>query len=163
MAQGADDQCPDADPVAVAREIALRRLTVRARSRAELEADLARRNVPEEAATAVLDRFEEVGLVDDADFARMWVTSHPGVSARRLRDGLRAKGIDGDHIEAAVGAVTSEDDLDSARALATKKLRSLGNQTDVVRDRRLAGALARRGFGSSVVSQVLREVRAGEL
>lgn len=163
MTRQADDLGPDADPVAVAREIALRRLTVRARSRAELAGDLARRNVPAETAEAVLDRFEEVGLVDDADFARMWVTNHQGVSARRLRDELRAKGVGADHIEHAVGEVSHDDDLASARALAAKKLRSMGELSDLVRDRRLAGALARRGFGSGIVSQVLREVRGGEL
>ncbi len=153
---------PDADRVAVAREIALRRLTTRARTRAELAEDLARRNVPEEAATAVLDRFEEVGLVNDADFARMWVTGRPGSSSRRLRDELRRKGVPTEEIEAAVGQVSHDDDLEAARALAVKKLRSLRRVEPVVRDRRLAGVLARRGFSSGIVSQVLREVRAEE-
>ncbi len=153
----------DADPESVAREIALRRLTVRARTRAELAADLARRDVPGDVATRVLDRFEEVGLVDDADFARMWVHGRHGVSARRLRDELRGKGVGADEIDAAVGEIDDDHDLASAREVARRRLRSLRAVDDVVRDRRLAGALARRGFGADVVHQVLREVRHGEL
>jgi regulatory protein len=150
------------EPEAVAREIALRRLTVRARTRAELAADLARRNVPAEAAASVLDRFTEVGLIDDADYARMWVAGKPGVSSRRLKDQLRTKGVSADDIDAAVGEITHDDDLAAARAFATKRLRSLTGVDEVVRDRRLAGALARRGFGPGIVAQVLRDVRSGE-
>ncbi len=111
----------------------------------------------------MLDRFEEVGLIDDADFARMWVAGRPGVSSRRLRDELRLKGVPTDDIQGAVGAIDHDDDLQSARAFAVKKLRSLASVEAVVRDRRLAGALARRGFGSGIVAEVLREVRSGEL
>src|SRR6185312_15430154 len=56
---------PDADPVAVAREICLRLLTERARTRQELAQALARKGVPADAAAAALDRFDEVGLIDD--------------------------------------------------------------------------------------------------
>ena len=64
---------PDADPEAVARKILLDQLTGQARSRKELADKLASKNVPDEVATALLDRFEEVGLVDDEAFARSWV------------------------------------------------------------------------------------------
>lgn len=149
--------------MAVAREIALRRLTARARTRGELAGDLARRSVPSEVAASVLDRFEEVGLVDDAGFARQWVSSHPGTSARRLRDQLRAKGVAPDDIDGAVGEIDADDDLAGARLVAQKKLRLVRDLEPLVRDRRLAGALARRGFGSGVVQQVLREVHDGTL
>ena len=70
----------------MAREIALRRLSVRARSRKELAQDLKSRDVPAEAAAAVLDRFAEVGLIDDAAFAEEWVEARGRRSgAGRLR------------------------------------------------------------------------------
>ena len=111
----------------------------------------------------MLDRFEEVGLVDDAGFARQWVSSHPGTSARRLRDQLRAKGVAPDDIDGAVGEIDADDDLAGARLVAQKKLRLVRDLEPLVRDRRLAGALARRGFGSGVVLQVLRVVHDGTL
>src|SRR5689334_25278851 len=93
----ADDLGPDADPESVARKILLDQLTGRARSRSDLAAKLAQRNVPEEIATRLLDRFEEVGLVDDAAFARGWVEqrqSGRGLARRALAQELRRKGID---------------------------------------------------------------------
>ena len=73
------DLGPEADPESVARTILLNQLTGRARSRKELADKLAGKLVPDEIATRLLDRFEEVGLVDDAAFARLWIDSrHPG-------------------------------------------------------------------------------------
>ena len=71
-AASASEACRD-DPEAVARKILLDQLTGRARSRSDLAARLAQRDVPDEIAARLLDRFEEVGLVDDAAFARGWV------------------------------------------------------------------------------------------
>lgn len=62
-----------ADPEVVARTIALRKLTAQARTRHELDQALRKKNVPDEIATTVLDRLEQVGLVDDAAFAQDWV------------------------------------------------------------------------------------------
>ena len=71
---------PDADPESVARTILLDQLTGRARSRKELADKLAAKDVPDEVATRLLDRFEEVGLVDDAAFARSWVSQPPAAA-----------------------------------------------------------------------------------
>src|SRR5271165_1842528 len=57
---------PDADPEAVARQICLRMLSAAPRTQAQLATALRRRGVPEEAAAAVLARFAEVKLIDDA-------------------------------------------------------------------------------------------------
>ena len=88
---------PPADPEAVGRKILLDQLTGRARTRHDLAAKLAQRNVPDDIATRLLDRFEEVGLVDDAAFAEQWVEqrqSGRGLARRALAQELRRKGID---------------------------------------------------------------------
>ena len=85
-----------ADPEQVARTILLRRLEAAPRTRAELATTLRERNVPDEVALRVLDRFEEVGLIDDRVFARMWVESRQrgrNLSGRALRSELRRKGV----------------------------------------------------------------------
>ena len=61
---------PDADPESVARTILLDQLTGRARTRAELAEKMAKKHVPDDVAQRLLDRFTEVGLIDDAAFAR---------------------------------------------------------------------------------------------
>ena len=76
-----------ADPEAAAREVCLRMLTAAPRTRAQLYSALSRRGVPDETAEAVLGRFAEVGLIDDAMFAASWVESRHhgrGLSARAL-------------------------------------------------------------------------------
>jgi regulatory protein len=151
---------PEADAVAVAREIALRRLSVRARSRKELAQDLAKRDVPPEAAAQVLDRFTEVGLIDDAAFAAQWVESRGSRSgASRLKQELRQKGIADEHIADAVGARDDDDDLTAARALAQRKAAAMGRLDRTVRERRLGALLERRGFSTAVIRRVLSEVR----
>src|SRR5687768_13351714 len=72
-------QVPEADPEAVARKILLDQLTGQARSRKELADKLAAKNVPEDIASRLLDRFEEVGLIDDEAFARAWIASRGSV------------------------------------------------------------------------------------
>ena len=60
---------PDADSESVARTILLDALTGQARSRQELRQKLAKKDVPDDLAERLLDRFTEVGLVDDEAFA----------------------------------------------------------------------------------------------
>ncbi len=139
----------------------LRKLTGQARTRQELAKALADRDVPVEAADAVLDRMEEVGLVDDRSFAQDWVESRQSrrqLSRSAIKRELITKGVDRDDIDDALAGVDDEDELNAARALAEKKVRSMSRLEPQVRYRRLAGALARRGFPSHVTSQVLGEV-----
>ena len=155
---GGDD--PDADPVAAARTIVLRKLAAQARTRAELRTALDAKQVPVEASEAVLDRMEAVGLVDDAGFAQDWVTSRQQrrhLSRLALRRELVAKGVEGDHIDVALEQVDDDDELAAARRLAAKKMRSLVGQDRQVQYRRLAGVLGRRGFSSSLISRVVSE------
>lgn len=151
---------PSADPEAVAREIVLRQLTSRAKSRAELERALATRGVPGDVAERVLDRFAEVALVDDAGFAEAWAESRQrgGRSTRVIRQELRTKGVAPEDVDAALDALDPEADYRAARAFAEKRAAALRRESSEVRYRRVAGALARRGFSSNVTSRVLREV-----
>lgn len=153
---------PDSDPYAVAREIALRQLTVRARTRVELARALARKQVPEEVAESVLDRLTEVGLIDDAVFARDWLAAggRRQKSRRVLLGELAEKGVDSELIDEAAGELEAERDYEVARGFAARKSTALAGLEPAVRYRRLAGALARRGFPASVVAQVTREALA---
>lgn len=143
----------------MAREIALRQLTVRARTEAELRTALARRNVPVEAVDEVVARFSDVGLLDDAAYARDWVAGGERrlKSRRSLTQELSAKGVDRETIEGALAGLDDEAELEVARALARRKAAATLGLDYSVRYRRLAGALARRGFSGSVVAMIVRE------
>ncbi len=150
-----------ADPEAVARAICLRALTGAAKTRRQLAELLARRGVPEEAATAVLDRFGEVGLIDDAAFARAWVTSRQagrGLARRALRAELRAKGVDGEEAEEALAGVDDDDERAAARRLVERRLPSLTRVDRATATRRLVGMLARKGYSGGLAAGVVREV-----
>ena len=117
--------------------------------------------MPDDVAHRVLDRFEEVGLINDRLFAEMWVESRQrtrNLSSRALRNELRLKGVPDEYIVDALAAVTQEDELAGARRIASQKARSVVGLPRPTQVRRLSGALARRGYGAAVASQVVREV-----
>ena len=154
------DTGPDADPESVARKILLDQLTGRARTRSELADKLASRNVPDDVATRLLDRFEEVGLIDDAAFAREWVAqrqSGRGLARRALAQELRRKGVDDETARTALDDLDPAREEEAARALVRKKLRSLGGVDHATATRRLAGLLARKGYPAGLAFRVVRE------
>ena len=148
------------DPEAVARGICLRALTGTAKTRKQLADLLAKKGVPEEAASTVLDRFTEVGLIDDAAFASAWVSSRQsgrGLARRALASELRAKGVDGEVAAAAVAEVDPQDEWDSARRLVERKMPSMSRLDRVTAERRLMGMLARKGYSGGLAAGVVRE------
>jgi regulatory protein len=156
---GAPEDAPG-DPEAVARAICLRALTGAARTRAQLADLLARRGIPDDAATAVLDRFSEVGLIDDAAFARAWVSSRQagrGLARRALGAELRAKGVEQEVAAAALEEVDPQDEWDAARRLVARRLPSMHRLDRQTAERRLIGMLARKGYGGGLAGHVVRE------
>jgi len=153
------------DPEGVARTIVFRKLAAQARTRHELDQALRAKEVPDPVAAQVLDRMEEIGLVDDAGFARDWVDSRQQrrqLSRRALRQELERKGVGRDEIDDALQTVDSQDEYDAARALAERKVRTLQGLAREVQYRRLAGVLARRGFNGSLTARVISEVLAAD-
>ena len=154
---------PDADPESVARSICLAQLEHAPRTRAELAAVLVRRGVPDDVAEAVLGRFAEVGLIDDALFARMWVESRHrgrGLARTALRSELRRKGVDDEAVAAAVEELDPETELATARSLVDRKLASTRGLDTQARVRRLAGMLARKGYPAGTAFRVVKEALA---
>ena len=153
------------DPESVARAICLRLLTQRARSRAELATALAKRGVPDDAATRVLDRFVEVRLVDDAALAAGLAQAQHrerGLARRAVAAKLRERGL-GDEVDAALTGIDSDDERARARELVEKRRRSLVGLPPEVQARRLVGLLARKGYSPGLAYAVVREAMATEL
>jgi regulatory protein len=149
----------------VARQILLRKLTAAPRTRAELAADLAARDVPADAAEQALDRFTEVGLIDDAAFADAWVRSRHstrGLSSRALQRELRNKGVDDETVSAAVDVIDPESELETAAALVARRMPSTRSLDRAARTRRLVGMLARRGYDGGLAMRVVRDALAAE-
>ncbi|MFE6870489.1 recombination regulator RecX [Kitasatospora sp. NPDC057692] len=149
-----------ADPESRARDICLRLLTGAAKTRKQLADALRKREIPDEVAEEVLTRLEEVGLIDDAAFARAWVESRHsvrGLSRRALAQELRTKGVAGDLAEQALAQVDPDDETEAARALVERRLRTTRGLERQTRTRRLVGMLARRGYSEGLAFRVVRE------
>ena len=144
----------------------LRLLTARARTRAELSGQLAKRGYPDDVTGRVLDRLVAVGLVDDADFAQQWVESrrtHAGRGRRALAAELHAKGVDTDVIAAALAGIDAGAERSRAEELVRAKLRRerlIDDEAGV--SRRLIGMLARRGYSQNLACGVVLAELAAE-
>ena len=153
------------DQEQVARAIVLRLLTGAPRSRAQLAEALAKRDVPDEVATRLLDRFTEVGLIDDAEYADMLVRSRHeerGLSRRALAVELRRRGVDDSTAAEALAQVGDDDEVEAARRLVERRLASTRGLDRQTRTRRTLAALGRRGYPPGLVGRLVREALARE-
>lgn len=119
---------------------------------------MARRAVPEDVIERVLDRFGEVGLIDDAAFAAAWVDSRHhgrGLGRRALAAELRRKGVDEEIAADALSVVTFDDEVAVAEQLVRRRLPSMSGLSREVQTRRLVSMLARKGFGASMAYRVV--------
>jgi regulatory protein len=148
------------DPREWAREICLRQLSVRPRTRAELAAALTKRAIPDDIIAEVLDRYDEVGIIDDAAFARAWVESRhhgKGLARRALGQELRRKGVEQDLIKGALAELEPETEEVTARELVERKLRTTRGEPEAV-FRKLVGMLARKGYPPGVAVRAVKDV-----
>lgn len=155
-----DSSSGEEDPAARARDLCLHLLTVRPRTRAELHQALLRKEIPEPVADQVLGRLDEVGLIDDAAFADVWVRSrhtYQGLGRRALAMELRRKGVADDVADEAVATVDADAEEERARQLVRKRLRSLPGADEAARIRKLVGMLARRGYTEGLAFRVVRD------
>ena len=154
------------DPEARARQVCLRLLTLAPRTRAQLADALGKRGIPDEAADQVLSRFEDVGLIDDAAFARAWVESRHysrGLSGRALSAELKQRGVAAEEIRAAIDEqLGPEAEVSAARRLVDRRLESTRGLPPERRTRRLAGMLARKGYPAGLAFRVIREALEAE-
>lgn len=155
--QGEDP--PTADQ---ARTMVLNSLTYSAKTRKQLSELLTDRGVDRDTIRVVLDRFEEVGLVDDREYANEWVRSRHssrGLSRKVLRQELNQRGVEVHLVDEALEQVTNESELDAATMLAAKKLRAARSAPEAAQVRRTLAALARRGYGFDIAMSAIERAR----
>ena len=155
-----------ANDVASAREAALALLERTRRTRADLRRRLRDKGYAEPAVASVLDRLAQVGLVDDADYARAWLAGRWGrrmAGWRRLEADLKRRGIAAEDIAAGRAALEREqggtDELAGARRAIAQADRRYAGLEPRVRRQRLYALLARRGYDSDTIERALRPAR----
>jgi len=141
---------------------ALRLLSMRARTRRELQQALQRKGHPGAAVTAALERVQALGYLDDARYARARAES-------LLRDGklgpqgvgqhLRARGIPDEVVRSALEGAERALDFDAcatARALLERRGLLPPGRSLTDRERgKAARTLLSRGFSAAVVERLL--------
>ena len=127
-------------------------------SRREAEQKLHGWEAGEEETASICDRMEELGLLNDAEFACCLVRhySAKGYGERKLRDELYRRGISRELWPEALEQV--EDPADALDSFVAKKL--AGRTPDRKELKKVSDALARRGFGWSEINDALRRYGA---
>jgi regulatory protein len=151
------------DPETVAKAICLRLLTAAARPRAALALALRKRGISDDVAENVLDRFVDVGLIDDEAYAQAFVATKQrdrGLGTTALRTELRRKGVDEDVVAGAVDGIDQEAERNRARALIERRVDAAMSAGPVTARRRLAALLARRGYSVDLALAVVDEALA---
>lgn len=150
------------DP-ALVLEAALRFLEARQRSSAEVRRRLLHHGYRADLVEGCIERLTELGMLDDAAFARAWVESRDRArprSGQALRRELAVKGIDREVVEGTMGDRDLENpDADAAAAarLLARSARALDRVADPrARRQRAYALLARHGFDSETATAAAR-------
>lgn len=109
-----------------------------------------------------MEHLLHIGYADDRKFAAQWAASRvrlQGYGRRRIEQELRQKGVNRETIQEALAeAIPLEDERETARKVADKKLRTMRSIEPEARRRRLAGFLERKGFPHEIIWDILRLV-----
>ncbi|MCM3782886.1 RecX family transcriptional regulator [Neobacillus mesonae] len=135
----------------------LRFLERKARTRKEIAEKLKQKEFLASTIEEVLLRLEQEKLIDDAYFAKEWARQR--ISSHRkgklwVGQELRQKGISKEHIQNALGDVSSREEWESALAAGRKKWNQVKGDA-LEKKRKTYPFLMRRGYSSEVTRKVL--------
>ncbi|MEJ5239626.1 MAG: RecX family transcriptional regulator [Anaerolineales bacterium] len=148
----------EADAREQALQYALRLLSYRARTQAELRQRMQQHGWSEAIIEGTLERLRQNGLLDDADFAHAWVENRQTFrprGARLLRQELRRKGLDEHIIQEALDEVDEEAAAYAAARPRAQRLRGLDSR---LFRQKLIAYLTRRGFSFEIADSVARNL-----
>ena len=143
---------------ALAMNRALHFLGYRARSRSEVRDRLRRYGYGEDTVGAVIGRLEELGYLDDEEFARTVVREKARrYGPRRVSADLRRSGVDAELAQDIVEEEFAErSEVEAARSVAARRYNRRRSDAEA---RRVYGFLMRRGYSAEVCAEVAREYR----
>jgi regulatory protein len=136
---------------------AVRLIDHRPRSIAEVRRRMERQDIVPDLVEKAIGQLTAVGLLDDAEFARLWVENRETFRPRShqmLRYELRQKGLDEKTITQALERVDEEQ---SAHRLALERGRRLSHLDWSAFRQKLTGYLARRGYPYDIIRRAVRE------
>ena len=140
----------------------MRLLNYRERSIKELADKLDGKHYSPAIITAVIKRLEELELLNDEKFARLWIRSRVRFKPRSawlISRELREKGIEEEVIQQVIEEeFTPEQEMEAAMSLAEKQVRRYRGEEPEKARRKLFAYLSRRGFSPDMIWKCLEEV-----
>jgi regulatory protein len=140
---------------------ALRLLSFRPRSVAELRQRLKLKRYPADAIAEVVDALRRQGLLDDEKFAALFTQSRlygKPVAKRQLETDLKKKGVSKELIGAALAGLKDYDEKAAARELVARRFERMIGVPDEKKKTRIFGFLKRRGFDNDTIFGVMNEL-----
>lgn len=154
------DELSGAESLQRAYDQAIRFLSYRPRSAAEVRRYLVRKKAPESLIAAVIERLRRRDYVDDMAFARYWISNRDRfkpMGSRALRFELRQKGIDDEIVD---GLLAKVDEAEAAFRAAQARLSRYRGYTRQAFGQKLSALLRRRGFGEYAIREVIPRLQA---
>ena len=146
-------------------EYAMKYLTVKDRTVSEMQAYLDSKEFGEADVDAAMQRLTELGLLDDARYAKRFVEtrlSTKPISRRHLWEQLKSHGLSDEDINAALESVNADDEAENARAVAKKFVRQFASLDPEKRRERVLSRLIARGYSYDVSRRALEEALSEE-
>ena len=146
-------------------EYAMKYLTVKDRTVSEMQAYLDSKEFGEADVDAAMQRLTELGLLDDARYAKRFVEtrlSTKPISRRHLWEQLKSHGLSDEDINAALETVNADDEAEHARAVAEKFVRQFASLDPEKRRERVLSRLIARGYSYDVSRRALEEALSEE-
>jgi regulatory protein len=143
-------------------ELALRYLSNRPHTRAEVERYLRRKGYGDSTVASILQRLSERGVLDDSAYTARFIERRAArMSRREMSWRLQQKGVRGRDMAPYLDAEdVRQMERSTAETLARKQWRRLADEDPPVRLRKVAAYLGRRGFPADVVVGILRRLVA---
>ncbi|WP_124727505.1 RecX family transcriptional regulator [Staphylospora marina] len=144
------------------KQAALRYLSHRPRTEAELRNRLLSKGFEAGVCDRVVEEMKELGYINDHWFVRAWIRERQDgkkLGAKRLRQELIRKGIAPSLVDEALMEIPDDRQRQMAMELAERRcLRLVGEPWRNI-ERKVGAYLLRRGFGMEDVMSVLKELR----
>lgn len=151
------EKLQQADELENAKQSAIRYIEYRPRSMAEVRTHLRQKGFVDTAVDQACERLQEVGLLDDAAFARYWVEQRETFKPRSqmaLRQELQQKGVSREVMES---VITEVDETEAARQAALKQSPRWQHLPEAEFKLKLSNYLQRRGFSYDLIKQIVNE------
>jgi regulatory protein len=157
-----DEEQSEQELIEAAEASLTKALRRRSLSESEAHGRLLREEVPRAAADEIVERFVNLGYIDDTALAEQIVhtgTTRKNQGRRAIAQALHARGISREVVEIALESLPDDDEI-RALEYARGKANSLLRVDDETALRRLTGQLARRGFGGSLAMSAAKQALA---